>query len=54
MTHWVTIISKRAPRAPMLDIELTRMDDHIIRAKAQVLIGQLLCLLYHENMLHMP
>ena len=38
MTHWVTIISKRAPRAPLLDIELTRMDDHIVRAKAQVLI----------------
>ncbi|KAK9826276.1 hypothetical protein WJX74_005195 [Apatococcus lobatus] len=37
MTHWTTIIGKRAPPAPLLDIELTHMDAHLIRAKAQVL-----------------
>ena len=35
MTPWLTVIGKRAPPAPLLDVELTRMDDRITHVKAK-------------------
>ena len=36
VTHWLRVIGKHAPAAPMLFIELTQRADVLIAAKAKV------------------
>ena len=35
VTHWLKVIGKHAPAAPLLDIELTQRADVLISAKAK-------------------
>lgn len=36
VTHWLRVIGKHAPGAPLVDIELTQRADVLVSAKAKV------------------
>ncbi|KAK9811472.1 hypothetical protein WJX72_004453 [[Myrmecia] bisecta] len=50
LTPWLTIIGKRAPAAPMLDIELTQTGDQVTAVKAKVLPVPLAFLAMHQEL----